>query len=59
MRAGGNMRGGAREKRMMGHINRAMDRTHESVLHRTRGSLVLREGRLPGPGWVLGDNQER
>lgn len=33
---GGETRG--RGKRMMGQINRAMDRTHESVLHRVRGS---------------------
>lgn len=28
----------ARGKRMMGQINRAMDRTHEGVLHRVRGA---------------------
>ncbi|KAI0137070.1 hypothetical protein BJ170DRAFT_604411 [Xylariales sp. AK1849] len=31
------IRGGARGKRMLGQMNRAMDRTHESVLHRVRG----------------------
>lgn len=36
MRIANNMRGG-REKRMMGQISRAMDRTHDSVLHRVRG----------------------
>lgn len=34
----GEMRGGGnRGKRMLGQLNRAMDRTHESVLHRVRG----------------------
>lgn len=43
------MRGGAREKRMVGHINRAMDRTHESVLHRTRGQSGISRGPPTGP----------
>ncbi|KAJ9157474.1 Nuclear polyadenylated RNA-binding protein NAB2 [Pleurostoma richardsiae] len=40
MRNGNNntMRGGGREKRMMGQISRAMDRSHDSVLHRVRGA---------------------
>ncbi|KAI0146799.1 hypothetical protein BJ166DRAFT_538763 [Pestalotiopsis sp. NC0098] len=33
----GDVRGG-RGKRILGQVNRAMDRTHESVLHRTRGN---------------------
>ncbi|EHA57411.1 hypothetical protein MGG_09923 [Pyricularia oryzae 70-15] len=34
-----NIRGNAnRDRRMMGQINRAMDRTPENVLHRTRGN---------------------
>ncbi|KAI1488818.1 hypothetical protein F5X96DRAFT_680192 [Biscogniauxia mediterranea] len=33
----GPMRGG-RERRMFGHMTKAMDRTHDSVLHRVRGS---------------------
>ncbi|CAJ2500958.1 Uu.00g038110.m01.CDS01 [Anthostomella pinea] len=38
MRSGGNMRGGGREKRLFGQMNKAMDRTHDSVLHRVRGN---------------------
>lgn len=34
----GNMRGGAREKRMFGQMTKAMDRSHDSVLHRVRGN---------------------
>ncbi|KAI1264126.1 hypothetical protein F5Y18DRAFT_417829 [Xylariaceae sp. FL1019] len=33
----GNMRGG-REKRLFGQMNKAMDRSHDSVLHRVRGN---------------------
>ncbi|KAF7545022.1 hypothetical protein G7046_g9655 [Stylonectria norvegica] len=36
MRNGTNPRGG-REKRMFGHMNKAMDRTPDSALHRIRG----------------------
>lgn len=34
----GNARGSAREKRMFGHMAKAMDRTNDSVLHRVRGA---------------------
>ena len=37
MRNGTAIRGGGRDKRIMGQINRALDRTHDSVLHRVRG----------------------
>ncbi|TDZ12901.1 Nuclear polyadenylated RNA-binding protein NAB2 [Colletotrichum spinosum] len=37
MRNGPNPRGG-REKRMLGHMSKAMDRTPDSILHRTRGN---------------------
>lgn len=48
MRAGpGGMRGG-RDKRMMGQINRHLDRSHDSVLHRTRGGINNR-GAPTGP----------
>ncbi|KAH8675563.1 hypothetical protein BX600DRAFT_507790 [Xylariales sp. PMI_506] len=33
----GEMRGGPRGKRILGQMNRAMDRSHDSVLHRVRG----------------------
>jgi hypothetical protein len=33
----GDARGGPRGKRILGQLNRAMDRTHESSLHRIRG----------------------
>ncbi|KAK1968911.1 hypothetical protein LZ32DRAFT_623967 [Colletotrichum eremochloae] len=38
MRNGPNPRGGAREKRMLGHMSKAMDRSGDSVLHRVRGN---------------------
>ncbi|KAJ0371413.1 hypothetical protein COL154_000928 [Colletotrichum chrysophilum] len=38
MRNGPNARGGGREKRMLGHMSKAMDRSTDSVLHRTRGN---------------------
>ncbi|KAK1752375.1 hypothetical protein QBC47DRAFT_388268 [Echria macrotheca] len=47
MRAGGNIRG--RDKRMMGQINRALDRSHDSVLHRTRGQSGISRGPPTGP----------
>jgi nuclear polyadenylated RNA-binding protein NAB2 len=34
----GDMRGGSRGKRILGQANRAMDRSHDSVLHRVRGN---------------------
>ncbi|KAF6841392.1 nuclear polyadenylated rna-binding protein nab2 [Colletotrichum plurivorum] len=37
MRNGPNPRGG-REKRMLGHMSKAMDRSSDSVLHRVRGN---------------------
>lgn len=48
-----NIRGNAtRDRRMMGHINRAMDRTtQDSVLHRTRGNdRINSHGRGPPTG---------
>lgn len=36
MRNGNNMRGGGREKRMMGQINRTLDRSSDGALHRVR-----------------------
>ncbi|KAL2271119.1 hypothetical protein VTJ83DRAFT_490 [Remersonia thermophila] len=41
---------GGREKRIMGQINRAMDRTQDSVLHRVRQSGNERIGRGPPAG---------
>ncbi|KAI3322268.1 hypothetical protein HD806DRAFT_501538 [Xylariaceae sp. AK1471] len=38
MRNGNNMRGGAREKRMFGQMTKAMERNHDSVLHRVRAN---------------------
>lgn len=38
MRNGNDTRGRGSGKRMMGQISRAMDRTHDSVLHRVRGA---------------------
>ncbi|TKW55684.1 Nuclear polyadenylated RNA-binding protein NAB2 [Colletotrichum tanaceti] len=38
MRNGPNPRGTAREKRMLGHMTKAMDRSGDSVLHRVRGN---------------------
>ncbi|KAK0657357.1 hypothetical protein B0T16DRAFT_318783 [Cercophora newfieldiana] len=48
MRAGG-MRGGSREKRMVGHINRTLDRSHDSALHRVRGQSGISRGPPTGP----------
>ena len=52
MRNGNNMRGG-REKRMLGHMSKAMDRTGDSVLHRVRGPTgggINTHGRTPPTG---------
>ncbi|KXX82838.1 Nuclear polyadenylated RNA-binding protein nab2 [Madurella mycetomatis] len=52
----GNNRGG-REKRMMGQINRALDRTHDSVLHRVRpqsGNERIGRGPPAGPRMGVG-----
>lgn len=50
----GNIRGG-REKRLMGQINRALDRSHDSVLHRVRAqSGNERIGRGPPAGPRMG-----
>ncbi|CAM1507274.1 Fc.00g069150.m01.CDS01 [Cosmosporella sp. VM-42] len=50
----GNPRGGGREKRMFGHMNKAMDRTGDSALHRVRGSTgnerINTHGRTPPTG---------
>lgn len=49
----GNPRGG-REKRMLGHMSRAMDRSNESALHRVRGhsgnERINTHGRAPPTG---------
>ncbi|GJN72924.1 hypothetical protein PLIIFM63780_006990 [Purpureocillium lilacinum] len=46
----GNMRGG-RDKRMLGQMNRAMDRTGDGALHRTRGNdRINTHGRAPPTG---------
>ena len=51
----GAPRGGAREKRMMGQINRALDRSQDSVLHRVRTqSGNERVGRGPPSGPRMG-----
>ncbi|KAI1376252.1 hypothetical protein F4677DRAFT_419340 [Hypoxylon crocopeplum] len=58
----GNPRGN-REKRMLGHISKAMDRTHDSVLHRVRanGNERINAHRAPptGPrgGFGRGNNR--
>ncbi|KAI0200289.1 hypothetical protein F4808DRAFT_450917 [Astrocystis sublimbata] len=58
----GNMRGGAREKRMFGQMTKAMDRSHDSVLHRVRGNgneRINAHGRAPptGPRGGRGNNR--
>lgn len=58
----GDARGGFRGgKRMLGQMNRAMDRTHENSLHRVRGTgneRINAHGRTPptGPRGGLGRN---
>ncbi|UNI15173.1 hypothetical protein JDV02_001735 [Purpureocillium takamizusanense] len=61
----GNMRGG-RDKRMLGQMNRAMDRTGDGALHRTRGNdRINTHGRAPptgprtGPGRLPRHNNHR
>ncbi|KAK4240009.1 hypothetical protein C8A03DRAFT_31850 [Achaetomium macrosporum] len=52
----GNIRGG-REKRMMGQINRALDRTQDSILHRVRtqsGNERIGRGPPAGPRMGVG-----
>ncbi|ORY66207.1 uncharacterized protein BCR38DRAFT_429597 [Pseudomassariella vexata] len=47
----GDARGGARGKRMLNNLNRAMDRTHENVLHRVRGNeRIAAHNRTPPTG---------
>lgn len=53
MRAG-NVRGVGRERRLVGHINRAMDRTHDSALHRVRGQSGISRGPPTGPRMGVG-----
>jgi hypothetical protein len=55
MRGGGNFRGG-REKRMMGQINRALDRTPDGSLHRTRGQNGV--GKAPPSGPRMGTGRQ-
>ncbi|RKF71822.1 hypothetical protein GcM1_250233 [Golovinomyces cichoracearum] len=48
----GNLRGTGRDKRIMNHISKAMDRSHDSVLHRVRpqvGNERIGRGALIGP----------
>ncbi|PNY27112.1 Nuclear polyadenylated RNA-binding protein NAB2 [Tolypocladium capitatum] len=46
----GNPRGG-RDKRMLGHVHKAMDRTTDGTLHRTRGNdRISTHGRTPPTG---------
>ncbi|KJZ79134.1 hypothetical protein HIM_01285 [Hirsutella minnesotensis 3608] len=46
----GNFRGG-RDKRMLGHMNKAMDRNSENALHRTRGNdRINTHARAPPTG---------
>lgn len=58
MRNGTDGRG--RGKRIMGQINRAMDRTHDSVLHRTRGndSRISTHSRAPPTGPRAGSGRQ-
>lgn len=49
---------GGRGQRIMGQINRAMDRTHESALHRTRGNAGINtHSRAPPTGPRAGNNR--
>ncbi|KAF9879799.1 hypothetical protein CkaCkLH20_02610 [Colletotrichum karsti] len=51
MRNGPNARGAGRDKRMLGHMSKAMDRSGDSVLHRTRGNdRINSHGRGPPSG---------
>jgi hypothetical protein len=63
MRGGPHVRGGARDKRMFGHMARAMDRsTGDAVLHRVRGQTGNeRIGRGPpgGPRFGRGGQPPR
>ncbi|KAF3762360.1 hypothetical protein M406DRAFT_294036 [Cryphonectria parasitica EP155] len=60
MRNGTDTRG--RGKRIMGQINRAMDRTHESVLHRVRGASgterINTHSRTPPTGPRMGAGRQ-
>ncbi|KAI1279983.1 hypothetical protein F5Y07DRAFT_387216 [Xylaria sp. FL0933] len=57
----GNMRGG-REKRLFGQMTKAMDRSHDSVLHRVRGNgneRINAHSRAPPTGPRLGRGNNR
>ncbi|KAK4153078.1 hypothetical protein C8A00DRAFT_43958 [Chaetomidium leptoderma] len=57
MRDGNTGPRSGREKRMMGQINRALDRTHDSVLHRVRtqsGNERIGRGPPAGPRMGMG-----
>jgi len=57
MRNGNNMMRGSREKRLMGQISRAMDRSQDSVLHRVRtqsGNERISRGPPAGPRLGVG-----
>lgn len=51
MRNGG-ARGVGRDKRMMGQINRTLDRSHDTSLHRVRGQSGVSRGHPMGPRGV-------
>jgi len=53
MRGGNNFRGG-REKRMMGQINRTLNQSNDSILHRTRGQSGVQRGPPTGPRMGVG-----
>lgn len=62
---GGNGRGG-RDKRLLGHMHKAMERTPDNALHRTRGNdRINTHGRAPptgprtGPGRLPRHNNNR
>ncbi|RDA92323.1 hypothetical protein CP533_3284 [Ophiocordyceps camponoti-saundersi (nom. inval.)] len=53
----GNHRGG-RDKRMLGHMNKAMDRSGDNALHRTRGNdRINTHGRAPPTGPRVGQGR--
>ncbi|KAI0817713.1 hypothetical protein GGR55DRAFT_685267 [Xylaria sp. FL0064] len=57
----GNMRGG-REKRLFGQMTKAMDRSHDSVLHRVRGNgneRINAHNRAPPTGPRVGRGNNR
>lgn len=61
MRNGGNNIRGGRDKRMLGHMSKAMDRSGDSVLHRVRGQTgserINTHGRAPPTGPRVGQGR--